>query len=97
MNIDLSQIKSYEEDMAKAKSDLEKAKRQLEYNRLQIKQSREALKRAKASPLIKAFIKAMPKDHVDVMPAPQIAYVSVVLSCLCATCTLTYQANWGLP
>lgn len=80
MKIDLSQIASYREESERHKAALQRAKTGLEFCRLQMKQTKESLARAKVSPLIKDIIKVMPKDSVEVMPAPGVIYVTAHVS-----------------
>lgn len=77
MNLDMSQLDNYERDIAVCRQAIDDAKSKLDFLRLQAKQTRESAVRAKRDPLIKAFIKAMPKDFVEVMPSPGCVYVSV--------------------
>lgn len=80
MKIDLSQITAYREESERHKAALQRAKTGLEFCRLQIKQTKESLAHAKVSPLVKDIIKAMPKDSIEVMPAPGVIYVTAHVS-----------------
>lgn len=80
MLIDLSQITAYREEAERHKAAIQSAKTSLDFCRLQIKQTKDALARAKVSPLIKDIIKVMPKDSVEVMPAPGVIYVTAHVS-----------------
>ena len=80
MKIDLSQITAYREESERHKAALQRAKTGLEFCRLQMKQTKESLARAKVSPLVKDIIKAMPKDSIEVMPAPGVIYVTAHVS-----------------
>ena len=76
--LDLSQLKSYEKDIARHQQALADAKRNLEYAKLQAKQTRQCAKLA-SDMHIKALIKAYPKDTVDVMPSPGTLWISTHL------------------
>lgn len=80
MNLDMAQLATYKREIEEWEEKLKEAKDKLEFLRLQAKQTRASAARAKRDPTIKAFIKAMPKDHVEVMPAPGSVYVSIHLS-----------------
>lgn len=70
MKIDPDALNGYLRDLAQQQEAFETAKRKIEYLKLQIKQTRVQIKLAKQDPLIKEFIKRMPKDQVSVTPSP---------------------------
>ena len=82
MNIIDRQLIHHAESLQKAKEAMDKAKLDTEYHRLQIKQTKEQRARAKKSPVIRWFIDKMPKDYVEVEPAPGAIYVSINLSAM---------------
>lgn len=92
----MSQLDYYEHEIAVCVERLQKAKDDLAFLRLQAKQTRASAALAKRDPLIKAFIKAMPKDHVEVMPSPGCVYVSVQLSLLQASLYADVPKRLGL-
>lgn len=77
MQVDLSQLSIYEQDLTKTIAVIERATSDIEYLRLQIKQTKAAVTAAKKDALIKAFVAKYGKDNVEVMPAPGINYVTV--------------------
>ncbi len=96
MNLDMSQLDAYQRDIEQWEATLAQAKDKLAFLRLQVKQTRAAAARAKRDPLIKAFIKAMPKDFVEVMPSPGTVYVSVHFSPLQASLYADVPERLGL-
>lgn len=77
MQVDLSQLSSYQDELQRTEAAIQKAKTQQEYLRLQIKQTKAASVAAKKNSLIKAFVAKYGKDNVEVMPAPGTTYVTV--------------------
>lgn len=92
----MSQLDHYEHEIDACVELLRKAKHDLAFLRLQARQTRASAALAKRDPLIKAFIKAMPKDHVEVMPSPGCVYVSVQLSPLQASLYANVPERLGL-
>ncbi len=96
MNVNMVQLDTYQRDINEWQEKLDQAKDKLAFLRLQAKQTRAAATRAKRDPLIKAFIKAMPKDFVDVMPSPGTVYVSIHFSPLQASLYADVPEKLGL-
>jgi hypothetical protein len=96
MNLDIDQITQYERDLATATELAAQAKRKIDYCRLQLKNTRAKAKQAKQDPLIKEFIKRMPKDQVRVTPASDLIYVSITLFALEASLYRSVPDDLGL-
>jgi hypothetical protein len=96
MKIDPDALNGYLRDLAQQQEAFETAKRKIEYLKLQIKQVRAQTKIAKQDPLIKEFIKRMPKDQVSVTPSPGLTYVSVTLFALEASLYRSVPDDLGL-
>lgn len=85
MQIIRTQLDHYAQRIKESQEELERAKRALEHNRLQAKQVRAMIKLAHHHATLKAFIKAMPRDEVEVEPAPSVIYANVHLGCMAAS------------
>lgn len=96
MDINLEQLERHAKALELAKADLAKAKRDIEHQRLQLKEIRLQVKRTKSDELIKAFVAAMPKDCVEIVPAPGLTYVSVTLSVIAASLYRDVPETLGL-
>lgn len=96
MNLNMVQLDTYQREIKEWQEKLEEAKAKLAFLRLQSRQTRACAARAIRNPLIKAFIKAMPKDFVEVMPSPGTTYVSVDLSPMQASLYASVPESLGL-
>ena len=96
MELDLRELNGYEQHIADAKEQLADAKRNLDYYRLQAKQTRAMIQVAKKHKTLKAFIKAMPTDGVEVTPAPGLIYASITLGCMAASLYRDVPEKLGL-
>lgn len=85
MELDLRELTRYEQRISEENARIAEEKRLLEHYRLQAKQTREMIAVAKKHETLRAFIKAMPKDCVEVTPAPGTIYASITLSVMGAS------------
>jgi len=96
MELNLHCLNGYIADEKAARDMLATAKSKIDFARLQAKQVREMIKLAKTHATLRAFVKAMPADQVEVMPSPGLIYASVTLHCMQASLYRDVPETLGL-